>query len=214
MNTKTTTPGQLLRPPPPPASPAPSGRRKLKESIRKMPSTLFAPSGAGSRSTRSTTSRAPPSRASSHSPTPTLNNPVVSTAAPKQPKTRKGLGNLFNWGGTKAKHPAAATAPPFPPLKPPVASDARSTRSAWPRRQTSGNTLVVPENKQRPSCGPDPFGRPGQGAAVVAFPPIERAPSAKEIEAERHAPSVKAVKDDFEDSWVEDRYATGIQSQR
>ncbi|KAL1408530.1 hypothetical protein Q8F55_005342 [Vanrija albida] len=200
---KTSNSAQLLKPPASAPSPAPSGKRRIKESIRKMPSSLFPPSGVGSRANNSAPVRAP-SRASSHSPTPTLNNPVPSSAAPKQPKTRKGLGNLFNWGTVKTKQTTTGPTQPLPSSKPPVASDARSARSAWARRQPSGNTLIVPENKQRPSCGPDPFGRPGHGAAVVAFPPIDRAPSAKEIEAERHAPSVKTVKDDFEDSWVAD----------
>lgn len=75
------------------------------------------------------------------------------------------------------------TPPPLPAFKSP--NETHVKRSA-----------IVPEHKQRPSCGPDPFVRPvPEGVRVIqhAHSPPPKPSSVKAMEAERHG-SVRSRK--------------------
>lgn len=99
---------------------------------------------------------------------PTDDNPQ-SLRETKKPR-RRALAGLLGRG----KHN-------MPPVPPP---------SAWTAEtQMNPSPGAVPENKQRPSCGPDPFVRPvPEGVRVVqhAYSPPPKPKSVKIMEAERH----------------------------
>lgn len=99
---------------------------------------------------------------------------AADTRPPSRKSKRKALTSFLKFGS--GRFADASPMPASPGLAQPAVSGALGSIRSGSVRSTS----VEPQNKPRPSCGPDPFGRGDDGARVVrvSFTPTKSTASA------------------------------------